>query len=77
MWYDMLIKHCSSQLVKQRGLDAAKLHTILQFVLQNRLKNSEILYDSLQNVHDKRLGVLSKCKASYYSVEDDQLAVLL
>jgi hypothetical protein len=40
MWYDMLLKLCSSQLVKQRGLDAAKLHTIQQFMLQNRLKNS-------------------------------------
>ena len=77
MWYDMLLKRCSSQLVKQRGLDAAKLLKILQFMLQNRLNNSKILDVSLQNVHVKRLGVLSKCKASYYSANDAQLAVIL
>jgi hypothetical protein len=52
-------------------------HNLTVYAAKPAELNSEILDVSLQNVHGKRLGVLCKFKASYYSVNDAQLAVIL
>jgi hypothetical protein len=49
MWYDMLLTHCSSQLVKQRCLAAATFHTFALLLPQKQPKNERSVNASPQN----------------------------